>query len=276
MAIKLVAIDIDGTLINDQLQITPATKQAIQAATARGIKVVLCTGRPMTGVHHYLDELGLNGQADQYVISFNGALVQTTAGKVLSKFTLPLDDVIDLAGAAFKQDVKLVIETADYMYSLNQDISPYAVHESKLVSLPLRYRSLDQIVAARERDQLVFSKVMLIDEPEKLDHFLAHLEEDEPVRNLFNIVRSEPYYLEFINPAASKGAALEALGHDLAIAPSEMVAIGNAQNDEAMLKVAGTGVAMANATPGVLKNADVQVADNNHDGVAEAFHDFVL
>lgn len=274
MAIKLVAVDIDGTLINDQLQITEKTKQAIQTATAKGIKVVLCTGRPMTGVNDYLTQLGLNGKDDQYVISFNGALVQSTAGKVLAKFTLPLEDVIDLAGAAFKQDVKLVVETADYMYSLNQDISPYAVHESKLVSLPLRYRSLDQIVA--NQDQLVFSKVMLTDKPEKLDRFLSHLEEDEPVRNLFNIVRSEPYYLEFINPAASKGAALEALGHDLAIAPNEMVAIGNAQNDEAMLKAAGTGVAMANATAGVRKIADVQVADNNHDGVAEAFHDFVF
>lgn len=274
MAIKLIAIDIDGTLINDQLAITPATKAAIAAAKAQGIKVVLCTGRPMTGVNRYLDELELNDQDDQYVISFNGALVQTTAGQVRSKFTLPLADVIDLAGAAFKQGVKLVIETADYMYSLTQDISPYAVHESKLVSLPLRYRSLDQIVA--DRDHLVFSKVMLTDEPLKLDRFLSHLEEDEPVRNLFNMVRSEPYYLEFINPAASKGAALEALGHDLDIAPQDMLAIGNAQNDESMLRVAGTAVAVANATAAVRQLADVQVADNNHDGVAEALHNLVL
>ena len=78
MAIKLVAIDIDGTLITDQLTITPATKEAIQQATKQGVKVVLCTGRPMTGVSSYLDQLELNGLSDEYVISFNGGLAQNT------------------------------------------------------------------------------------------------------------------------------------------------------------------------------------------------------
>lgn len=92
MSIKLIAIDIDGTLINDQLEITEKTKETLQKATAQGIKVVLCTGRPMTGVHKYLDQLGINNLADQYVISFNGALAQTTSGQVISQFTLPFEN----------------------------------------------------------------------------------------------------------------------------------------------------------------------------------------
>ena len=67
MAIKLVAIDIDATLINDQRQITERTKQAIKKASQQGVKVVLCTGRPMTGVDGYLTELGLNHQDNEYV-----------------------------------------------------------------------------------------------------------------------------------------------------------------------------------------------------------------
>ena len=82
MAIKLVAIDIDGTLINDQREITPQTVDAIKKASAQGVKIVLCTGRPMTGVKAYLDQLGLNDSDNEFVISFNGALCQAQPAPV--------------------------------------------------------------------------------------------------------------------------------------------------------------------------------------------------
>lgn len=272
MSIKLIAIDIDGTLINDQLEITEKTKETLQKATAQGIKVVLCTGRPMTGVHKYLDQLGINNLSDQYVISFNGALAQTTSGQVISQFTLPFEKLVDLSAVALKADVHLLAETADAMYVLNQDISSYAVYESSLVSLPITYKSIDQLNTIK--NDLVISKLMITDEPAAIDGFSAKL--TAPIKRAFNIVRSEPYYLEFVNPSASKGAALASLGQELGVARTEMMAIGNAQNDESMITYAGIGVAMSNSIPSTIQLADELVADNNHDGVAEAVEKFAL
>ncbi len=272
MSIKLIAIDIDGTLINDQLEITEKTKETLQKATAQGIKVVLCTGRPMTGVHKYLDQLGINNLADQYVISFNGALAQTTSGQVISQFTLPFEKLVDLSAVALKADVHLLAETADAMYVLNQDISSYTVYESSLVSLPITYKSIDQLNTIK--NDLVISKLMITDEPAAIDGFSAKL--TAPIKRAFNIVRSEPYYLEFVNPSASKGAALASLGQELGVARTEMMAIGNAQNDESMITYAGIGVAMSNSIPSTIQLADELVADNNHDGVAEAVEKFAL
>ena len=95
MPIKLVAIDIDGTLINDQREITPQTVAAIKKASAQGVKIVLCTGRPMTGVKAYLDQLSLNDSDNEFVISFNGALAQSTSGNVLVNYTMSFNDYAD-------------------------------------------------------------------------------------------------------------------------------------------------------------------------------------
>lgn len=115
---------------------------------------------------------------------------------------------------------------------------------------------------------------MITDEPAAIDGFSAKL--TTPIKRAFNIVRSEPYYLEFVNPSASKGAALASLGQELGVARTEMMAIGNAQNDESMITYAGIGVAMSNSIPSTIQLADELVADNNHDGVAEAVEKFAL
>lgn len=272
MAIKLVAIDIDGTLITDQLTITPATKAAIQAATKQGVKVVLCTGRPMTGVSSYLDQLELSGLQDEYVISFNGGLAQNTAGDPLAEFVIPFDDMIDLGSFALKQGLHMVVETSHHIHSINRQISPFSTNESNLVSLPLQYSSLDALADCRQ--DLTISKLMFTDDAHLIDQAINDLPEE--LDNRFNIVRSEPYYLEFVNPKASKGSALKLLGEELGIQADKMMALGNAQNDESMLEFAGLGVAMENSIPSTLAIADAVTASNNDDGVAKAIEKYVL
>ncbi|WP_251546552.1 Cof-type HAD-IIB family hydrolase [Limosilactobacillus caecicola] len=271
MAIKLVAIDIDGTLINDDLQVTSKTVQAIKDASTQGVKIVLCTGRPMTGVEPFLEQLGLANSDHEYVVAFNGGLAQATNGRVVVNYTVTFDNYLDILNFATKQQVKSVIETEDYIYTTNQDISPYAVHESGLVFMPMRYRSVDQLNAMR--DQLVIGKFMMTDDKARLDAAQQNLPAD--LAEKFQIVRSEDYYLEFVNQQAGKGATLAALSDKLGFTADEVMAIGNAQNDESMIEYAGIGVAMGNSIPSTLAKADVTVADNNHDGVAEAIEKYV-
>ena len=272
MVVKLIAIDIDGTLINDQRKVTPKTVASIKKANEAGVKVVLCTGRPMTGVAPFLNQLGLADSDHEYVVAFNGGLAQTTNGNVVVNYTVSFDDYVDILGYATKHHVKSVIETKNYIYTTNQDISPYAVHESGLVFMPMRYRSLDQLIMMR--DQIIIGKFMMTDDKAKLDQ--AYQQMPEELANRFKIVRSEDYYLEFVNNQAGKGATLAALCNDLNISADEVMAIGNAQNDESMIEFAGTGVAMGNSIPSTIKKADVVVADNNHEGVAEAIEKYSL
>lgn len=272
MAIKLVAIDIDATLINDQRQITERTKQAIKKTSQQGVKVVLCTGRPMTGVDGYLTELGLNHQDDEYVISFNGALAQTTNENVLVNYTLSFDDYIDWQAFCLKNNVKSQIESRDYIYTINRDLSPWTIHESDLVSMPVRVRSLDEM--AHTQDQYVLAKGMMLGDKDELD--IAQTKVIKEFGDRFTIIRSEDFYLEVINHKASKGSTLKALSEELGIKQDEVMALGNAQNDNSMIEYAGLGVAMGNSVPETKAVANVITDTNNNDGVGKAIEKYVL
>lgn len=95
MAIGLVTVDVDGTLIDGQREAIPQTVTAIGRASTQGVKVVLCTGRPMTGVKVYLDQLGLDDSGNEFTIGFNGALAQSTSGNVLINYTIPSNGYAD-------------------------------------------------------------------------------------------------------------------------------------------------------------------------------------
>lgn len=272
MSIKMVAIDIDGTLINDQRKITTKTVNAIKKASQQGVKIVLCTGRPMTGVRAYLDQLELNNSDNEFVISFNGALAQSTSGNVFVNYTMPFSDYANWQAYCIKEGVKSQIETRDYIYTINRDLSPYTVYESDLVSMPIRYRTFDEL--SRMQDQYVIAKAMMVDEKERIDKAWRDL--PDAMAERFSVVRSEDFYLEFMNKKASKGNALHVLSEKLGIKQEEVMALGNAQNDDSMIEYAGLGVAMGNSIPETLKIADVTTADNNHDGVGEAIEKYVL
>lgn len=272
MAIKMVAIDIDGTLINDNQEITPKTVEAIKQASKQGVKIVLCTGRPMTGVQAYLDQLGLDNRDDEYVVSFNGGLAQTTSKKVMVDASISFNDYVDWENYCLKEGVHSQIETRDFIYTTNQNLSRYTIYESELVSMPVRYRSLDEM--ARIQDQYVIAKAMMVDDKETIDRALKDIPQE--LADRFSIVRSEDFYLEFMHKSVSKGQALKRLCDELQIDVSEVMALGNAQNDNSMIEFAGKGVAMGNSVPETLAIADVVTGDNNHDGVAEAIEKYVL
>ncbi|WP_019773799.1 HAD-IIB family hydrolase, partial [Streptococcus sobrinus] len=188
MSIKLVAIDIDGTLVNSDRQITPEVYQAIQEAKAVGVKIVITTGRPIAGVQALLEELGLN-EPDNYVITFNGALVQETASsQEVIKDALSYDDYLDIELLATKLGVHSHAITKDGIYTSNRNIGHYTVHEATLVSMPIFYRTPEE---NRDRE---FVKTMYIDEPEILDAAIAKIPQEFYDR--FTIVKSRPFYLE--------------------------------------------------------------------------------
>ena len=143
MAIKLVAIDIDGTLLNSKKEITPSVFEAIQDAKAAGVKIVITTGRPIAGVSNLLAQLHLTDPED-YVITFNGGLVQETAtGKEIIKDLLDYEDYLDIESLPTNSRFTLmplqktvftpVIEISDAILfmSLNWSICPFTTGRLK-------------------------------------------------------------------------------------------------------------------------------------------------
>ena len=240
MSIKLVAIDIDGTLLNEKREVTKEVKEAIAAAVAKGVSIVLCTGRPLPGVQEQLNELNLF-QDNDYVITYNGALVQQTkSGKIIARHGLTHEDFLEIEVMARRVGSHLHSIDDKAIYTPNRDISAYTIHEASLVKMPLKYRT-----------------------PEEMTPDM-------------NIVKSAPYYFEVLNKEASKGAAVANLAQHLGIDQDEIMAIGDNENDLSMIEYAGLGVAMGNAVSLVKEAANVITSSNDEHGVAAAIKKYVL
>lgn len=269
MSIKLVAIDIDGTLLNSDRKITPRVKESLQMANAKGTNIVLCTGRPLPGVQDLLKELDLFGEND-YVITYNGALVQATQSKkIISQHTLSYDDFLEIELMSRKVGSHLHTIDDTTIYTANKNISSFTVHEAFLVNMPLKYRTVEEMTP-----ELNIIKMMMIDEPAILDQAIDKI--PESFKEKFTTVKSTEFYYEILNKNASKGIALKELANHLGIAQEETMAIGDNENDLSMIAYAGVGVAMGNATETVKLAADVLTTSHDEDGVANVIEKYVL
>lgn len=268
MSIKLVAVDIDGTLLNNQRQITPEVFEAIQDAKQAGVKVVIATGRPIAGVKQILSELKLD-EPDNYVVTFNGGLVQDTAtGAEIIKETLTYDNYLEIEYISRTLGVHMHAITKDGIYTANRNIGKYTVHESNLVNMDIFYRTPEEM-AGKE-----IVKCMYIDEPEILDATIAKL--PEHFYDKYTIVKSTPFYLEIVKKSVNKGAAILHLAEKLGLTLDQTMAIGDEENDRAMLEVVGNPVVMENGNPEVKKIAKYITKSNEESGVAHALREWVL
>lgn len=267
--IKLISIDIDGTLLNDNREITPAVKKAVQEATAKGIYVVITTGRPATGVKKVLSDLELIAE-DQYVITHNGGVARSTdhANDVYHE-ALPWDLFEEALTFAKEKKAYLQVESDEYAYTLNRESNVFVAQENFVVQLPLK--TVDSV---DELKDVPFVKAMIIGTEDDMDRIQAAVPAD--LKERANVVRSTPNNLEFMNKIASKGNAMLALADKLGIKQEETMAIGDQENDVTMIKATGIGVAMGNAVPLIKNAADVETTDNNHDGVANAIEKYAL
>ena len=252
MAIKLIAIDMDGTLLLPDHTISPAVKAAIAAARERGVNVVLTTGRPYAGVHSYLKELHMEQPGD-YCITYNGALVQKAGdGSTVAQTALSYDDYRFLEQLSREVGSHFHALDRNTLYTANRDISYYTVHESYVATIPLVFCEAEKM-----DPEIQLLKVMMIDEPAILDKAIARIPAE--VKEKYTVLKSAPYFLEILD-----------------IKPEEIMAIGDQENDIAMIEFAGVGVAMDNAIPAVKEAANFITKSNLEDGVAFAIEKYVL
>jgi len=268
-AIALVAIDMDGTLLDPAHRLSPRVKQAIARAREQGVRIVLTSGRPVSGLAPFLDELGINGTED-YCIACNGGLVTRVAtGEAIVEYPLDFDDFLFVEQVAREMGVHFQALDGERLYTPNQDISIYTVADSHLSRVPLSYRSVAEMDPA-----MSFIKLMMVDEPEVLDAVIPRL--PAALTERFAVLKSAAFFLEVFDRRAGKGPSLQKLAEHLGIDSSRVMAIGDQENDLTMLQFAGTSVAMGNAVDVVKATALHQTATNAEDGVALAIERFVL
>ncbi|MGG9647466.1 sugar-phosphatase [Escherichia coli] len=267
--IRLIASDLDGTLLTNNHTVSDKNRANIRLAVDNGVQFILASGRPWLGIRPYIKELGLDIPGN-YCISNNGALIHDASdGTVLNAHTLNFDDYLELEALSRKIGVHIHGATLDKIITTNTDISPYTVRESFLTNMPLEYSPISET-----NPSIVLAKLMLIDEPEVLAPALKKIPDDLFKR--FTMVKSAPYFFEILNAHSSKGNAVSWIANKLNIDMSHVMCIGDQENDISMIKLAGLGVAMGNAVPATLAEADVVTQDNENDGVAEAIAKYVL
>lgn len=267
--IELVAIDMDGTLLDPAHKLTSRVKHAIAEARALGVHIVLTSGRPVPGLAPFLQELGIDGD-DDYCIACNGGLVQRIGPReTVVEYPLSFDDFVYCEQVAREIGVHFQALDAQRMYTPNQDISIYTVADSHLSRMPLSYRRVADMDPG-----MSFIKLMMIDEPEVLDAAIARL--PAALTERFAVLKSAPFFLEVFDHRAGKGPSLQKLAEHLGIDRANVMAIGDQENDLTMLQYAGTSVAMGNAIDAVKAVARFDTATNSEDGVAQAIERFVL
>ncbi|WP_297818574.1 Cof-type HAD-IIB family hydrolase [uncultured Lactobacillus sp.] len=269
MNIKLIAVDLDGTLLNSQQQVTPLTKQALQRAAAAGIKVVPCSGRPFPGVKGYLDELNL-ADKNQYAVTFNGALVFNLSGDIIVRELLHYDDFKYFYDLSQKYKMQFHFELEDRFVTCDHFLNYLMSRESWLTRMPIEISSFDKI-----DKNLEFTKGMYSGKPADIVKYLDQLPQELFER--YNVSTSDPTLIEINSRTASKGNALKELGKVLNIKPEEIMIFGDQKNDLSMFSEPGFHkVAMGNAIDIIKQKADFVTKTNDQDGIAYALEEMVF
>jgi len=264
---KLIAIDMDGTLLKEDKTISDKTKQAIHKAKQKGIRVVLASGRPIEGLQRYLEELDLLSK-DDYVLSFNGSIVQNAKTKeIIRKNILKGKDLTYLYNIA--KQLKVDIHAFSNEGCITPKMSKYSELEGTINGIPVIIMDFEK---TSEEEDII--KIMMVDEPERLEEAIKKLPPE--VYQKYTVVRSAPYFLEFLNKESSKGVGIRELSDYLGIKKEHIICIGDAGNDLDMIQFAGLGVAMGNAFDEVKEAADYITKNNQEDGVAHVIQKFVL
>jgi Cof subfamily protein (haloacid dehalogenase superfamily) len=263
--IRLIAVDLDGTLLNDSKQMSERTIAALKCLPAQGIKVVIASARPPRSVRHIYQELGL----DTLQINYNGALIWDE-GKQEAFFHQPMEGsvvrrIIDVARSILDETV-VAAEILDRWYT-DREEQPFTTETGKLFK-PDVVTDLEGCCAQ------AVTKLMLLGAP----GLVSRLQEEVGAQfgREVMVLRTDEHLIQIMDPRAGKAGALRRVVEHYQVELSETMAIGDAPNDVEMLEISGIAVAMDNADARVKAVADWVAPSNNDHGVHAALVRFGL
>lgn len=263
---RAIALDLDGTLTNHDKVVTPRTRQALLQAESKGAIIILASGRPTYGIVPVAECLELEKRGG-YILSYNGGnIVNAKTGEKLFSQFLP-DAVIPILYKYAKEKNHALLGYAGNEIITEMPDDQYVKEESRINKMNIR--KVDNLLDALEPHP---TKLLMTGDP--TDMIKAEEELVEILGEKMDIFRSAPFFLELVPKGIDKAQSLLRLLSKINLTPADLMAFGDGYNDLSMLKLAGVGVAMANAAPEVRANADYVTLSNEEDGVAEALLHF--
>ena len=273
MTIKLICIDMDGTLLKDQQVVSEENKKAIKEAIKKGVKIAITTGRMYDCAKLYSKEIGL----DTPIIASNGAFIGYK-DKVIYNNPLKKEDILKFLEVTKKHGLKAYL-TANFGIISEEELAEDHV-----------YKILNKTLKDEEKVKLIVSD-NIKEEIEKFDgeilkgvcadknnkvNLIKAREELESLNTNMEIVSSWNDNFEVMRNGSTKGDAVRYLANYFGIDKEEVMCLGDSENDLSMIKYAGTGIAMGNASEDIKSVADYVTDTNVNDGVAKAINKFVL
>ena len=270
--VKLIAIDMDGTLLNEEKHIKKAQKEVIHEAIEDGIKIVLCTGRPLYGILPFYKELGLHELDEEgYVILNNGCSVHKTKDwELIECAEITPDDIEYLYKFSEKYEVNFTLVDETHYFNIGRKPTEELIIDSQFVFSDITDITLEEAKSGKYK----VVKAMFLGNPEEMAKFQKEYE--NTLKEKYEGVLSQPYVYEILPKGNNKGTGLKNLAENLGIKQEEVMAIGDGNNDVEMLEYANYGVAMGNATELARKAAKYITDTNENDGVAKAIKKYAL
>lgn len=263
---RAIALDLDGTLTNHDKVVTPRTRQALLKAQEQGAIIILASGRPTYGIVPVAECLELEKRGG-YILSYNGGnIVNAKTGEKLFSQFLP-DAVIPILYKYAQEKNHALLGYAGNEIITEMPDDPYVKEESRINKMNIR--KVDNLLDALEPHP---TKLLMTGDP--TDMIKAEEELVEILGEKMDIFRSAPFFLELVPKGIDKAQSLLRLLAKINLTPADLIAFGDGYNDLSMLKLAGVGVAMANAAPEVRADADYVTLSNEEDGVAAALLHF--
>lgn len=267
---KLIAIDLDGTLLNSNHEISEKNKETIKKCLDKKIKIILLSGREIYSIKEFAKELGIK----EYISAYNGGIISDHTGRnVYFNNTLDKSVVKKLIDLNNGREDLLIIFAGDEIIVDNGESDLYKKFLKYTNSTPIIVENIYEYLDGNDKMNNV-NKICYSNDHENLlkvkDEVNASVDED--LSTLFSL----PIFLEVFNKAVSKGLALEKIASYYDISGDEIIAVGDGENDISMINYAGLGIAMENASEKLKKVSDYITLGNDKDGLSLALEKFIF
>ena len=275
--IKVIIMDVDGTLTNSKKVITEKTKNALIKAQELGSILILASGRPTSGLLDLAEELKMNDN-NGILVSFNGSkVINCKTNEVLFNKTMRIEDGQAVLEHMKNFDVKPMIDKGEYMY-VNDVFNSHINYNGKPFNI-IQYEARGGKFKLCEKDDLAsfanypLNKILTAGDPEYLQN--NYKEMMAPFKDSLNCMFTAPFFFEFTAKGIDKAKALDSVLIPMGYKKEEMIAFGDGHNDASMVKYAGIGVAMANAVDDLKDIADEVTLSNEEDGIAYTLSKYI-
>lgn len=259
--IKLITIDIDGTLVTPSKRLTRDNIESIKKAKDMGVTITLASGRPYPGMREYIEALEIVDDND-YTIAQNGSFIhKNSTGEVIDGVFNSRDNLEFIEDIITPFGLELSYMDADKFYTRHRFPSIYTLMNAFVGKRKLIRKQYSDFLDTHE-----FGRFLAMGPSSRVNKFFNNMPEE--ITANFYAVKTSPYQIEIMNKGTNKGVAVAKLASYLDIGPENIMAIGNELNDIPMIEYAGIGVAMENANEELKKRADFITRSNRHSGVS--------